>query len=235
MELWPGAGTLAEQRAGAAVSRLAFTASRPQLLQQHAARAGTRSDPSAAAEPIFPGPIRTIQNDEIANYEGLSVVVRQRMTHGVQFLASYTWSHTLDVSADSNGGGTPMNPSNWRADYGNSNWDIRHRLTGGDHWRQLPVVESSPHPDGADSRNQCASRSHEGSCGSGAGTPGDRRGLSRRRLMRRPSAFWESLSAAYNLEYSTKEELCGSAGYANCFCILERGARCRHPEDLHFG
>ncbi len=28
---------------------------------------------------------------------------------------SYTWSHTLDVSTDSNGGGTPMNPYNWRA------------------------------------------------------------------------------------------------------------------------
>lgn len=72
--------------------------------------------------------IRTVQNDVIANYEGLSVVFRQRFTHGFQVLASYTWSHTLDVSADSNGGGTPMNPYNWRADYGNSNWDLRHRF-----------------------------------------------------------------------------------------------------------
>ena len=77
--------------------------------------------------PLF-GVIRTIATDEIANYEGLSVVFRQRMSHGLQMLASYTWSHTLDVSTDSNGGGTPMNPYNWRADYGNSNWDIRHRL-----------------------------------------------------------------------------------------------------------
>ena len=43
-------------------------------------------------------------------------------------LVSYTWSHTLDVSTDSNGGGTPMNPYWWKADYGNSNWDIRHRV-----------------------------------------------------------------------------------------------------------
>ncbi len=74
------------------------------------------------------GPIRTIANDEIANYESMSVIYRERMTHGLQMLAAYTWSHTLDVSSDSNGGGTPMNPYNWKADYGNSNWDIRHRL-----------------------------------------------------------------------------------------------------------
>src|SRR5262249_26463574 len=74
------------------------------------------------------GQIRTIQNDEIANYEGLSAVLRQRMTHGLALLASFTWSHTLDISSDSNNSGTPMNPYNWRADYGNSNWDIRRRL-----------------------------------------------------------------------------------------------------------
>ncbi len=45
-------------------------------------------------------------------------------------MASYTWAHTLDASTDSNGGGTPMNPYWWKADYGNSNWDIRHRFVG---------------------------------------------------------------------------------------------------------
>jgi hypothetical protein len=74
------------------------------------------------------GPIRTIANDEIANYESMSAIFRQRMSKGLQLMASYTWSHTLDVSSDSNGGGTPMNPFWWKADYGNSNWDIRHRF-----------------------------------------------------------------------------------------------------------
>ena len=74
------------------------------------------------------GVIRTISNDEIANYEGLNVVLRQRTNHGLTMLLSYTWSHTLDVSTDSNGGGAPMNPYNWRADYGNANWDIPNRL-----------------------------------------------------------------------------------------------------------
>jgi hypothetical protein len=74
------------------------------------------------------GPIRTISNDLIANYESLSIIFRQRYRHGLQMHGSYTWAHTLDVSTDSNGGGTPMNPYWWKADYGNSNWDIRHRL-----------------------------------------------------------------------------------------------------------
>jgi hypothetical protein len=54
-------------------------------------------------------------------------------------------------------------------------WDPE--TVGDDHpddgW-QLPIVQSSPHPDGANSRNQRASRGDEGSCGSGSGKPGDR-------------------------------------------------------------
>jgi outer membrane receptor protein involved in Fe transport len=92
--------------------------------------------------PLLPGPgsvnsrrpnklfldIRTIQNDENANYHHLTIILRQRMSHGLSLNASYTWSHALDVTTDSNGGGAPMNPYNWRADYGNSNWDVRHRF-----------------------------------------------------------------------------------------------------------
>jgi len=74
------------------------------------------------------GQIRTINNDLIANYEGVSLILRQRFTRGLQLQANYTWSHTLDVSTDSNGGGAPMDPYNWRRDYGHSNWDIRHRF-----------------------------------------------------------------------------------------------------------
>ena len=74
------------------------------------------------------GPIRTIANDLIANYQSMSLIFRQRASHGLQMMASYTWAHTLDVNTDSNGGGTPMNPYWWKGDYGNSNWDIRHRL-----------------------------------------------------------------------------------------------------------
>jgi hypothetical protein len=76
------------------------------------------------------GQIRTITNDLISNYHHLAVSVHQRMYRGLQFDFSWTWAHALDVAADSNGGGTPMNPYNWRLDYGHAPFDIRHRVVG---------------------------------------------------------------------------------------------------------
>ena len=92
--------------------------------------------------PYFPGPgainprrpnqlfgqIRTISNDLISNYHHLAVSIHQRLFRGFQFDGSYTWSHALDVTSDSNNSGTPMNPYDWRRDYGNAPFDIRHRV-----------------------------------------------------------------------------------------------------------
>jgi hypothetical protein len=74
------------------------------------------------------GDIRIIQNDENSSYQGLTASFRQRFFHGLTADVNYTWSHDLDASTDSNGGGYPQNPFNWKGDYGNSNWDIRHRF-----------------------------------------------------------------------------------------------------------
>jgi hypothetical protein len=74
--------------------------------------------------------IRTVQNDMISTYQAMSIVFRQQFVHGTTALLSYTWSKTLDVSTDSNGGGAPMDPLNWRLDYGRSNWDVPHRFVG---------------------------------------------------------------------------------------------------------
>ena len=86
--------------------------------------------------------IRIIQNDEIANYNGLSIILRQRTNSGLTLLASYTWSHALDVSSDSNNGGFPQDPYNWRGDYGNSNWDVRHRFVSSFNY-EIPFFKSS--------------------------------------------------------------------------------------------
>lgn len=74
--------------------------------------------------------IRTIQNDEVATYNGLNILLRQNSFHGLSMLLSYTWAHSLDVSSDSNNGGAPMNPYAWWLDYASSNWDVRHRFVG---------------------------------------------------------------------------------------------------------
>lgn len=76
------------------------------------------------------GQIREIHNGGFATYNGLTAILRQRMSHGLTMNLSYTWAHNLDTSTDSNGGGSPMIQYNLKADYGNSNWDIRHRFVG---------------------------------------------------------------------------------------------------------
>ncbi|MGC2400994.1 MAG: carboxypeptidase regulatory-like domain-containing protein [Acidobacteriaceae bacterium] len=74
------------------------------------------------------GRIRTIQNDEYSHYNGMTAILRQRLTHGLSGQASYTWAHDLDISDNSNNGGTTMNQYDINLDYGNSNWDIRNRF-----------------------------------------------------------------------------------------------------------
>lgn len=76
------------------------------------------------------GSIRVFQEDGYSNYNGMTTVLRQREFHGLAGQVSYTWSHDLDLSSDSNGGGTLSQQYNIDADYGNANWDIRHRVVG---------------------------------------------------------------------------------------------------------
>jgi len=76
------------------------------------------------------GSIRKIQNDAYSTYHAMTAVLRQRNYHGLSGQVSYTWSHTLDLSPDSNGGGTFSQQYNPKADYGNANWDITHRIVG---------------------------------------------------------------------------------------------------------
>jgi hypothetical protein len=74
------------------------------------------------------GSIRQFQEDAYSHYNALTAILRQRDWHGVSGQASYTWSHDLDISPDSNNGGVTSNQYNIRADYGNSNWDVRNRF-----------------------------------------------------------------------------------------------------------
>ncbi len=92
--------------------------------------------------PLF-NVIRQITNDVNANYNGLSLVFRQQGYKGLSMLASYTWSKTLDVATDSNGGSNVMNPYNWRLDYGRANWDLTHRFVAGYNY-ELPFFKGAP-------------------------------------------------------------------------------------------
>jgi Carboxypeptidase regulatory-like domain len=71
---------------------------------------------------------RIISNDLIADYDALSVILRKRMSRGLQLDAHYTWSKTRDMATHSNGGGQITNNYDIQSDYGPAIWDIPHRF-----------------------------------------------------------------------------------------------------------
>jgi len=60
-------------------------------------------------------------------YHSLQVTAEKRFTTGLSFLSAYTYSHSIDNASQDTGGG-PQNARDLRADRGNSDFDIRHRL-----------------------------------------------------------------------------------------------------------
>ena len=68
-----------------------------------------------------------------SNYNGLQVTLNARNYHGLSMVAGYTYSHASDdVGANWDfgyGSGLPQNAHNVGAEYANSDFDIRHRLT----------------------------------------------------------------------------------------------------------
>jgi len=69
-----------------------------------------------------------------SNYNSLQITADKRVTHGLQFLTSYTYAHSLDtgssfedVAFQSAGSFDPY--GNRARDYGSSAFDARHRLT----------------------------------------------------------------------------------------------------------
>jgi Carboxypeptidase regulatory-like domain len=68
-----------------------------------------------------------------SNYNGLQITLNGRNYHGLSMVAGYTYSHSLDdVGANWDfgyGSGLPQNAHNPGAEYANSDFDIRHRLT----------------------------------------------------------------------------------------------------------
>jgi hypothetical protein len=68
-----------------------------------------------------------------SNYNGLQVTLNARNYHGLSMVAGYTYSHASDdVGANWDfgyGSGLPQNAHNVAAEYANSDFDVRHRLT----------------------------------------------------------------------------------------------------------
>jgi Carboxypeptidase regulatory-like domain len=81
---------------------------------------------------IFGG-IGQQSTDGSSHYNSLQISVNKAPSHGLTFLASYTYSHSLDFGSsfeNSSFGGANrgQNPFNPRLNYGDSQFDARHRL-----------------------------------------------------------------------------------------------------------
>jgi hypothetical protein len=80
--------------------------------------------------PTF-GEILETSNFVKGSYHALQVSADQRLTHGMAFIASYTWGHAIDNATDLGDTAspiTPQNPRNPGAERASSVFDVRHRL-----------------------------------------------------------------------------------------------------------
>ncbi|HEV2523137.1 MAG TPA: TonB-dependent receptor [Candidatus Acidoferrales bacterium] len=97
-------------------------------INQCAPNVGNCVQPYANKFPYF-NFINNMTNDIRSNYHSLQATLTKRMSHGVSFIAGYTFAHGLDSGSLNRFGLLPQNAFDPGAEYGNSDFDIRHRFT----------------------------------------------------------------------------------------------------------
>ncbi|MGO9863327.1 MAG: TonB-dependent receptor domain-containing protein [Terriglobales bacterium] len=89
-------------------------------------------NPGAYCNPALNTGIDTLRSNTRSNYNSLQTRLEKRFSHGLQFEAAYTYSHSLDdassASLGSANNGDFRDQTNPSLDYANSDFDIRHRF-----------------------------------------------------------------------------------------------------------
>lgn len=72
-----------------------------------------------------------LANAGTSDYDALQAQFRRRLSRGLQALASYTWSHSIDTASAGSfyGGANALLPSGISQDRGPSDFDLRHTLS----------------------------------------------------------------------------------------------------------
>src|SRR5262249_2925675 len=88
--------------------------------------------PSSSPNPSFPF-ASLITNTGSSDYNALQVQFRRQLSHGLQVLASYTWSHSIDTaSAGSYGNASNLvSALNSDVNRGASDFDVRNAFSTG--------------------------------------------------------------------------------------------------------
>ena len=96
-------------------------------LQAFYANNGTYS-----CNPAFDSSIATFRSNAQSNYDSLQVRLEKRYSHGLQYQVSYTFAHSLDNASSASLGslnnGDFQDQRDPNANYGNSDFDVRHRF-----------------------------------------------------------------------------------------------------------
>ena len=74
------------------------------------------------------GSINAQTSDGNSSYNALNLEMKKRFSHNLQFLASYTWSHSIDDSSDLQTLLLPQDNRNFRAERSDSLFDQRQRF-----------------------------------------------------------------------------------------------------------
>ncbi|HYA17329.1 MAG TPA: TonB-dependent receptor [Bryobacteraceae bacterium] len=84
---------------------------------------------AAGPRRLFPeyGSITDVSHGMSSSYNALQVTGERRFSHGLAFLASYAWGHSMDIISTTAGGGV-QNPLCEICDRGPSDFDIRQSL-----------------------------------------------------------------------------------------------------------
>jgi len=80
------------------------------------------------------GFVNVTDNLATSNYNALQMKFQRNLSRGLQALASYTFSHSIDIAstdAFANHLSTPISVASPNIDRGNSDFDIRHAFTAG--------------------------------------------------------------------------------------------------------
>jgi hypothetical protein len=75
------------------------------------------------------GDINQIESIGTSNYNSLQAVFKIRTYHGLTTQFSYTWGHNLDEVTQYRGQ-LPQDSTNFKGDYGNSDFDTRNGFVG---------------------------------------------------------------------------------------------------------
>lgn len=95
-------------------------------------RPAQQCDAFGNCNPVFDTSIGTFRSNAESNYHSLQARFEKRFSHGLQFEVAYTYAHALDdASSASLGSGNNGDFRDQRfpkAEYGNADFDVRHRL-----------------------------------------------------------------------------------------------------------